>query len=151
MAHEPELAIDRDVPRLDTTAKRALIETELRKDSSRSDREIARICGVDHKTVAKARGKTVPIASPPVSPWKPPACPPPPGVVDEPDYDPFSDAAAMLLRGQPPTAIYFNNFTQVVICQQRDSSDDDPFVFISLEHLPAVIRRLQQMLAAKDA
>ena len=83
-----------------------------------------------------------------VNNWK---CPPPPGVVDEPEYDPFGDPEAMLLRGQPPTAIYFNNFTQVVICQQRDSIDDDPFVFISLEHLPAVIRRLQQMLTAKGA
>ena len=130
---------------LDTAAKRALIETELRKDASRSDREIGRAAGVDHKTVAKARGKIVPTASPPVSPWKPPT------PVEEPDYNPFGDPEAMLLRGQPPTAIYFNNFTQVVICQQRDSIDDDPFVFISLEHLPAVIRRLQQMLTEKGA
>jgi hypothetical protein len=40
---------------LDTAAKRALIESELRKDSSRSDREIARIVGCDHKTVGTAR------------------------------------------------------------------------------------------------
>jgi hypothetical protein len=40
---------------LDTAAKRALIESELRKDSSRSDREIARIVGCDHKTVGSAR------------------------------------------------------------------------------------------------
>jgi hypothetical protein len=127
--------------------KRTLIEAELRKDAGRSDREIARAAGVDHKTVAKARGKIVPTASPPVSPWKPET----PAAEKEPDYDPFGDPEAMLLRGQPPTAIYFNNFTQVVICQQRDSIEDDPFIFISLEHLPAVIRKLQQMLTAKDA
>jgi hypothetical protein len=133
---------------LDTAAKRALIETELRKDAGRSDREIARIVGCDHKTVGAARGKVVPIPSPSVSPA---ACPPPPGIIDppkEPDYDPFDDPKSMVLRGQPPTAIYFNNFEQVVICQQRDCSDDDPFIYISTEHLPTVILKLQQMLKA---
>jgi hypothetical protein len=75
---------------LDTTAKRALIETELRKDAGRSDREIARVIGCDHKTVGAARerlGIALPLAcniSPPISPH---ACPPPP--VDKPKYDPF--------------------------------------------------------------
>jgi hypothetical protein len=40
---------------LDTAAKRVLIESELRRDAGRSDREIARIVGVDHKTVGAAR------------------------------------------------------------------------------------------------
>jgi hypothetical protein len=40
---------------LDTAAKRALIESELRKDPGRSDREIARTVGCDHKTVGSAR------------------------------------------------------------------------------------------------
>jgi hypothetical protein len=48
---------------LDTAAKRALIETELRKDAGRSDREIARIVGCDHKTVGSARER-LGIASP---------------------------------------------------------------------------------------
>lgn len=48
---------------LDTTAKRALIEVELRKDAGRSDREIARIIGCDHKTVGAARER-LGIASP---------------------------------------------------------------------------------------
>jgi hypothetical protein len=139
---EAELPLDTALP------KRALIETELRKDAGRSDREIARICGVDHKTVGSVRGKLLPIASPSVSPA---ACPPPPGIIHppkEPDYDPFDDPKSMVLRGQPPTAIYFNNFEQVVICQQRDCSDDDPFIYISLEHLAVVILKLQQMLKA---
>jgi hypothetical protein len=57
MTHEPELAIERDAPTLDTAAKRALIESELRKDASRSDREIARAVGngICHKTVGAAR------------------------------------------------------------------------------------------------
>ena len=48
---------------LDTAAKRALIESELRKEAGRSDREIARIVGCDHKTVGAARER-LGIASP---------------------------------------------------------------------------------------
>ncbi|MCS3896126.1 hypothetical protein M2171_005259 [Bradyrhizobium japonicum USDA 38] len=45
-----------DLPvRLDRAGKKAAIETELGKDSKRSDREIARVVGCDHKTVAAAR------------------------------------------------------------------------------------------------
>src|SRR5438270_10933886 len=40
---------------LDTAAKRALIETELRKNPQLADREIARRVGCDHKTVGSAR------------------------------------------------------------------------------------------------
>jgi hypothetical protein len=137
-----------ELPLVEQPTKRELIEDALRTDPKRSDREIARICGVDHKTVGSVRGKLLPIASPSVSPA---ACPPPPGIIDppkEPDYDPFDDPKSMVLRGQPPTAIYFNNFEQVVICQQRDCSDDDPFIYISTEHLPTVILKLQQMLKA---
>jgi hypothetical protein len=43
--------------KLDTAGKRALIESELRKDASRSDREIGRVCGVDGKTVSAVREK----------------------------------------------------------------------------------------------
>ncbi len=44
-------------PNLDTAAKRALIETELRADPSRSDRKIAEAIGhgICHKTVGAAR------------------------------------------------------------------------------------------------
>jgi hypothetical protein len=55
-------AIETELP-LDTAAKRALIESELRKDAGRSDREIARIVGCDHKTVGAARDR-LGIASP---------------------------------------------------------------------------------------
>jgi hypothetical protein len=40
---------------LETKSER--IELELKADPTRSDREIARICGVDHKTVAARRAK----------------------------------------------------------------------------------------------
>lgn len=56
---------------LDTAAKRALIETELRKDVGRSDREIARIVGCDHKTVGAARerfGIAAPLGNSPARP-----------------------------------------------------------------------------------
>jgi hypothetical protein len=57
MDHEPELAIDRDVPKLDTAGKRALIEKELRDNPQRSNHAIARAVGpsICHKTVAAAR------------------------------------------------------------------------------------------------
>jgi hypothetical protein len=59
-----------ELPR-DTAAKRALIESELRKDPGRSDREIARITGTDHKTVGSARerlGLASPLGNSPPTP-----------------------------------------------------------------------------------
>jgi hypothetical protein len=44
---------------LDTAAKRTLIETELRKEAGRSDREIARIVGCDHKPAQATPSKMV--------------------------------------------------------------------------------------------
>jgi hypothetical protein len=46
----------------DTAAKRGLIESELRKDAGRSDRELGRVCGVDGKTVSAVRAKLAPSA-----------------------------------------------------------------------------------------
>jgi hypothetical protein len=53
------LELNIEEPKLDTAAKRALIEAELRKDASRSDHEIARVVGnkICHKTVAAARAR----------------------------------------------------------------------------------------------
>jgi hypothetical protein len=56
---------------LDTAAKRALIESELRKAAGRSDREIARVVGCDHKTVGSARerlGLAFPLGNSPPTP-----------------------------------------------------------------------------------
>jgi hypothetical protein len=50
-------------PLVQTPTKRELIVEELRTNPYRSDREIGRVCSVDHKTAA-ARRKRLGIASP---------------------------------------------------------------------------------------
>jgi hypothetical protein len=144
MTHEPELAIERDVPQLDTAAKRALIEKELRNDASRADREIARVVGCDHKTVGKIRGKTppsVPIASPPIAAAVKPDR-------EEPEENHFlPESESMVLPSQPAIAIYTNRYGQIVIRQEATGCDDeDHFVYICPHHLDAVIVRLRRYL-----
>jgi hypothetical protein len=145
---------------LDTAAKRALIETELRKDAGRSDRKIADVVGhgICHKTVGAARER-LGIASP-LGNLAPPTaaivrlgdkCPPPPGVVDEPKYDPFDPKLGdMVIQHQPAIAIYENPFGAIVIrqeCTARD--DDDPVIIIRPEHVEKLVAKLRQV--AKDA
>ncbi|MBP1092994.1 hypothetical protein [Bradyrhizobium diazoefficiens] len=65
-------ALDFD-PKLDTAAKRTLIEQELRSNPNRSNREIARAVGngIDHKTVGAARermGIACPLGNSPPTP-----------------------------------------------------------------------------------
>lgn len=64
------------------------------------------------------------------------------------DFDWSSENADIVVKKQPMTAIYLNPSDQVVIRQESDDGDTDadPFVFISREHLPAVIDRLQAIL-----
>jgi hypothetical protein len=125
---------------IDGATKRARIEAELHANSGRSDREIGRICGVDHKTVAKLRGKIVPTVSPLVSPWKPEV------PTKEPEFDPFDkDGEELVVKHQPAIAIYLNPWDAVVI-RQRSDGNDDPCIFICEEHLPAVISKLSEML-----
>jgi hypothetical protein len=147
MDHAPELTLDRDAlnPPLDTAAKRGRIEAELRKDASRSDREIARIIGCDHKTIAAHRGKLLPTASPSVSPR---ACPPPPGVVDEPKYDPFDPKEGdIVVPHQPAIAVYENTTGAVVIIQVASSYDnEDPIIMVRPENLAALIVSLRKFL-----
>lgn len=52
---ELELALNLARRHVSRAQRRLLIESELARDPSRSDRRIAAICGVDHKTVAAAR------------------------------------------------------------------------------------------------
>jgi hypothetical protein len=176
----PELPLDRDAlkPPLDTAAKRASIETELRKDAGRSDREIARVVGVDHKTGTAARERlgiasplgnysapatwrernkaspnvtemTVTEASPSVSNHD--KCPPPPGVVDEPKYDPFDPVKGdMVIPGQPAIAVYENIQGAIVIIQENsDPHEEDPVIRVRPEHVEKLIAKLRQV--AKDA
>jgi hypothetical protein len=138
-----ELTTTTELP-LDTAAKRALIESELRENPQRSDREIARLVDCDHKTVAAHRkrlGPATPIGnSPPISPWKP--APP----AKEPEFDPFdNDGEDLVVRHQPAIAIYLNPWNAVVI-RQRDDMGGDSFVFVCEEHLQAVISKLSEML-----
>jgi hypothetical protein len=67
------LELTADEPKADTAAKRRLIETELRKDASRSDREIERVLGngICHKTIGAHRkrlGITSPLGNSPPTP-----------------------------------------------------------------------------------
>jgi hypothetical protein len=129
---------------LDTAAKRALIETELRENPQRSDREIARVVGCDHKTVGTARarlGIATPLGanSPSISPWKP--APP----AKEPEFDPFdNDGEDLVVKHQPAIAIYLNPWNAVVI-RQRGDMEGDSFVFVCEEHLQAVISKLSEI------
>jgi hypothetical protein len=152
MEHVPELALDRDAlnPPLDTAAKRALIEAELREDAGRSDREIARVVGCDHKTVGSARerlGIAIPLAgniSPSISP---PACPPPPGVIDPPKYDPFDPKEGdMVIPHQPAIAVYGNVAGAVVIIQCTSDMDEaDPIIMVRPEHVEKLVAKLRQV------
>jgi hypothetical protein len=133
-----------ELPLVEQPTKRELVEEELRTNSNRSDREIGRICGVDHKTVSAARvrlGIATPLAanSPPTSPWKP--APP----AKEPEFDPFDkDGEDLVVKHQPAIAIYLNPWNAVVI-RQRDDSGGDSFVFVCEAHLQAVISKLSEI------
>jgi len=158
--HEvPELALGRDAlnPPLDTAAKRARVESELQKDAGRSDREIARIIGCDHKTVGAARerlGIAIPLAgsiSPPISP---PACPPPPGAVDKPKYDPFDPKEGdMVIPHQPAIAVFVNTVGAIVIIQSStDPHEEDPIIMVRPEHVEKLIARIRKVAAeAREA
>jgi hypothetical protein len=65
------LELTAEEPKLDTASKRALIESELRENPQRSDRDIARVVGCDHKTVGAARerlGIATPLGNSPQPP-----------------------------------------------------------------------------------
>jgi hypothetical protein len=135
---------------IDTATKRARIDAELRGDPKRSDREIARIVGCDHKTVGSARerlGIAIPLAtiSPPISP---PACPPPPGVVDEPEENHFlPECEDLVIPSQPAIAVYTNRYDQIVIRQEASAYDDeDKFIYVCPQYLDALIVRLRKYL-----
>lgn len=178
-----------------TAGKRERIEQELRANPQRSDREIARVVGCDHKTVGAARermGIATPLGNSPQPPTPterrhmliagaedfnrlyppgpsepataeeqvdeaiakgvvtlaPGKIPPPPGVVDEPKYDPFDpEHGDLILPEQPPTAVYVNVAGAVVIRQLRD--DDDVLVLVRPEHIEKLVAALRK--AAEEA
>jgi hypothetical protein len=168
--------------KLDTAGKRALIEQELQKNPQRSDREIARDVGCDHKTVASVRGKISPDEPTPtefrsmliegtkdfdnkfpqetaeeavdnaiakgVVSLAPGKCPPPPGVVDEPRYDPFDPKDGdIVVPHQPAIAVYENTSGAVVIIQAAsDYQGEDPIILVRPENIDALIVSLRKFL-----
>lgn len=151
---------------LATAAKRALIESELRDNPNRSAREIARALGnkVDHKTVAARRremGLAEPLGNSPQPPTAvddalrdrvvslaPGKIPPPPGVIDEPEENPFRpESEDLVIPSQPAIAVYTNRYNQIVIRQEATGYDDeDKFVYICPQHLDTLIVRLRKFL-----
>lgn len=144
-----ELALEGNAPTaLDTAAKRAAIEAELRTDAGRSDREIGRAVGVDHKTVS-ARRRAMGIADPlgnlsPTEQTVDTAIAKP--VKDESDDHWNKDNPGVLLWDQPATVTYYNQIDQVVIKQQADwNEESDPYIRFAPENLPRLIQRLQEI------
>jgi hypothetical protein len=153
-------------------SRRELIEDALRTDPQRSDRQIAREVGCDHKTVGSARirlGIASPLGNSPPTPTEqrqmliaagehfdklyPSAsgetaeeavdnaiakgivnlggkCPPPPGVVDAPKYDPFDPKHGdLVIPHQPAIAVYENTAGSIVIRQVASAyGEDDPIL-----------------------
>ena len=125
----------------------------MRRDDSRSDREIARVVGVDHKTVASVRGNFSPLA--PQTAEEVVSNATPKGVVtvvpkadqdDKPDDHWKNDNPNVLFWDQPATCCYWNQIDQVVIRQQADwNEESDPYLRFAPENLPRLIARLQQI------
>jgi hypothetical protein len=142
---------------IDTATKRSLIEAELRNDATRSDREIARVVGCDHKTVGAARerlGTATPLAGSTSPSISPPACPPPPGVVDKPKYDPFDPKEGdMVIPHQPAIAVFENTVGAIVIIQSStDPHEEDPIIMVRPEHVEKLIARIRKVAAeAREA
>jgi hypothetical protein len=154
-----------NAPRLaEIPTKRELIDDALQTNANRSDREIAREIGVDHKTVGAARarlGLPSPLGnSPPVSPGKemsrgeatdkamamiasltkPPA---------PPEWDPFEpDSEVLVVPAQPAIAVYENTAGSITIRQPSSVSDeDDELVTVRAEHVEKLIARLRKVAA----
>lgn len=173
-----ELELERDVPDapLDTAAKRALIEAELRKDTSRSDRKIAEAVGHDicHKTVGahrvrlgiaspgKTREELLLDTMPHIDPKSPAfvadaakveagaaaeAIREKLGLNEKEENHFLPESESLVLPSQPAIAVYTNRYEQIVIRQEATGyQDDDYFVYICPQHLDALIVRLRKFL-----
>ena len=82
-------------------------------------------------------------------------CPNLPAVVRQPEDPEEQDDTGfdwcgddIVCHQQPRSAVYFNPHGQVVIRQERDyhAFEDDPFVFFSVENVPALIEALRACL-----
>jgi hypothetical protein len=87
----------------------------------------------------------------------PPANPPPPPPQTKPQTDDTYEFSwrdhreSVVVPTQMGLAAYWNPDGKVVIRQQQDWDDyDDRMIFVSHQHVPALIRRLQAMLDGED-
>jgi hypothetical protein len=117
---------------VDTVTKRSLIEKELRANPDRSNREIARICGVDHKTVS-ARRSEFPRASKQAPTISPSAAPDAPGV-DAEHYWSIPRQYAIECRTKPDGA--------VEIWQEGQHADQDVSILVAAGNIVQLARHL---------
>jgi hypothetical protein len=52
-----------------------------------------------------------------------------------------------IITEQPETFLYWNPRCQLVLRQRNEVYEDNPYLFFSIENVPALIRALQQKLA----
>jgi len=64
---------------------------------------------------------------------------------DDRDFD-WRDTEAVIIEEQPKTACYWNPMGQVVLRQRGGPCDEDAFLIFNLEHIPALIFALKQMV-----
>jgi hypothetical protein len=146
---------------LDTAAKRALIEAELRKDATRSDREIERAIGngICHKTVAAHR-KRLGLASPLGNSQASQAVTNRHGVTLAPElfpilnspkpekFNPFDpDGDSLIVPERLGLAVFINTRDNVVICNGNVRDGIDDMVQINPADLPVLIRQLGEVLS----
>jgi hypothetical protein len=140
------------------------IDLELKADPTRSDREIARICGVDHKTVAARRAKipqpgemgnsNSPLGSlfaredsPPLQdcPPGPENCPADSAPAEMASQSVTSDtsepATTVLLPAQGEITIGWNKDGDMIL-RQSDWPNDDAVIVIARDYLWMFIDRL---------
>jgi hypothetical protein len=125
--------------------KRERIEFELKADPSRSDREIARICGVDHKTVA-ARRAEIPqndaLGNSPPLQNSPENSPPNQEEASQSvTRDNASSAETVLLPAQGKITIGWNEDGDMIL-RQSDWPNEDAVIIIAYDYLEMFIDRL---------
>jgi hypothetical protein len=62
---------------------------------------------------------------------------------DDPGFS-WDDTESVVFHKQPRTAVYWNPWGQIVIRQEDDYGDDDPWVYFDPDRLPALIAALQR-------
>jgi hypothetical protein len=140
-------------------SKTARIDLELRSNPDRSDREIARICGVSHHTVGRRRtelglvgnlgGENAQLGSLFAQEDSPPLQDCPPGTENCPeaenppptDEEEDSPAEAVLLPAQGEIKIGWNSDGGLIL-RQSDWPNEDAIIIIGRDYLDLFIDRL---------